>query len=168
MGKTIQSRRVSPRLSSGRPPILSPAQVDELEAFVCSLPETRQMSYLELSKNFPEWNVGEPAIGNALHRRRYSRHIARQKPLLSDENMALRLESAISHRNWTIDNWCRILWSDETYISDKRPASLYITRKVDLIFFYYRKIIFEYLLSLKVHEENEATYIVSRYRNNNY
>ena len=53
VGKTIQSRRVSPRLSSGRPPILSPAKIDELEAFVCSLPETRQMSYLELSKNFP-------------------------------------------------------------------------------------------------------------------
>ena len=53
VGKTIQSRRVCPRLSSRRPPIISPVQVDELETFVCSLPETRQMSYLELSKNFP-------------------------------------------------------------------------------------------------------------------
>ena len=47
------------------------------------------MSYLELSINFPEWDVGQAAIGNALRRRVYSRHIARQKPLLSDENMAL-------------------------------------------------------------------------------
>ena len=74
------------------------------------------MSYLELSMNFPERNFGEAAIGNALRRRGYSRHISRQKPLLSDENMALRLEWAISHRNWTIDDWCCILWSDETYI----------------------------------------------------
>ena len=92
VGKTIQSRGAPPRSFSERPPSLSPAQVDELEAFVCSLPETRQMSYLELSMNFPEWNMGQDAIGNALRRRGYSRHIARQKPLLSDEKVALRLE----------------------------------------------------------------------------
>lgn len=78
---TIKPGRVLPSLSSGRPSILSPAQVDELEAFIRSMPETRKMSYLELSMSFPEWNVRETVIGHALRERDHSRHIDLQKPL---------------------------------------------------------------------------------------
>ncbi|KAI6248813.1 hypothetical protein HI914_02569 [Erysiphe necator] len=78
--KVVSSGLVSPRKSSGRPFKLSSAQVDELEEFVRSSREKRQMSYLELATNFPQWSVGEDAIRNALRRRGYERQIAQNKP----------------------------------------------------------------------------------------
>ena len=62
MKYTIQSGRTSPRKSTDRPPKLLTEQVDELEAYVRSSSNTRQMSYLELAMKFPQWNVKEEAV----------------------------------------------------------------------------------------------------------
>jgi len=35
------------------------------------------------------------------------------KPMLSPANIKARLEFAKSHQNWTVDDWKRIIWSDE-------------------------------------------------------
>ncbi|KAI6248672.1 hypothetical protein HI914_02268 [Erysiphe necator] len=72
---TLRSGRVSPGKITGRKPTLGPEQVDELERFVQTSQETRQMSYLELAMNFPQWNVGQDAIRNALKRRGYCRRV---------------------------------------------------------------------------------------------
>ncbi|KAI0994851.1 hypothetical protein K3495_g13332 [Podosphaera aphanis] len=89
---TIRSGRSSPGKSTGRPPVLTPAQEEELVTFVRSSQENRQMSYLELAMNFHTWNVGEDAIRNALKRRGVSRHTARSKALPPNEHTKLRLE----------------------------------------------------------------------------
>ncbi|KAI1002155.1 hypothetical protein K3495_g6050 [Podosphaera aphanis] len=83
---TIRSGCVSPKRSTGRPPVLTPEQDEELEAFVHSSEAAKQMSYLELSMHFDTWNVGQDAIRNALMRRGYSRFIPRCKPLLTDKH----------------------------------------------------------------------------------
>lgn len=70
---TVRSGHVSPKKSKGATPKLNSTQVDELEKFVCSSPEARQMSYLELASHFSKWNVAEEAIKNALKKRGYSR-----------------------------------------------------------------------------------------------
>lgn len=132
MRYTVRNGRKSPLKSSGRPRALSDAQEDELEAFVRSSLETRKMSYFELSIHFSLWNVGETAIKCSLRRRGYSRCVARQKPPLSNAQKNKRLAWAHSHLNWTLEDWCRVLWSDETYIGDARPTSPHITRKVCL------------------------------------
>ncbi|KAI0997564.1 hypothetical protein K3495_g10623 [Podosphaera aphanis] len=49
---TIQTGRISPGKSTGRPHKLSTEQEDELEVFVCRDKKTRQMSYLEQSIHF--------------------------------------------------------------------------------------------------------------------
>lgn len=88
----IRSGCVDPGKRTGRNSKISPEQGDELEKFVCSSRETRQMNSLELAMNFPQWNVGVDAVWNALKRRGYSRRIARNKPPLSAEHRRLRLE----------------------------------------------------------------------------
>ncbi len=40
-----------------------------------------------------------------------------KKPALSDTNAKKRLEWCLAHRNWTIDDWKRVVWSDETKIN---------------------------------------------------
>jgi hypothetical protein len=40
-----------------------------------------------------------------------------KKPLLSAKNVKARLAFAKSHLGWTLDDWKRVIWSDETKIS---------------------------------------------------
>ncbi|KAK7184752.1 uncharacterized protein CC84DRAFT_1168678 [Paraphaeosphaeria sporulosa] len=64
---------VTPKKRSGRPPRLSDAQVDQLEAFIRSSNSNRQLSYLQLAQGpFQHWNVGEYTIRSALRRRGYA------------------------------------------------------------------------------------------------
>ena len=94
-----------PRKSTGRPAVLSSAQVDELEQFVCSWRRTRRMTYLEVGSNFPEWNIGERTVRNALKQRGYARRLSRRKSPLSDKNRRIRKSWAEAHRNWTPEEW---------------------------------------------------------------
>ncbi|KAI0996680.1 hypothetical protein K3495_g11503 [Podosphaera aphanis] len=78
---TIRSGRVSPQPRSGRPRVLSAAQVDEMEEFIRQ--EARQVSYLEISLHFSHWGVGEFAIRSALKQRRHERSLSEGQPLAS-------------------------------------------------------------------------------------
>jgi len=43
-------------------------------------------------------------------------YIAVEKPGLSAENVGKRLEWAKQHKDWTIEDWKRVIWSDESSI----------------------------------------------------
>ena len=43
--------------------------------------------------------------------------VKKSKPLLSQKNIKARLEFATSHLHWTIDDWKRVIFSDETKIN---------------------------------------------------
>ncbi|KAI0995387.1 hypothetical protein K3495_g12790 [Podosphaera aphanis] len=100
---------LSPKKSSGRPLVLSSEQVDEIEAFVISSPEHRQLTYFELAyAYFSHFEVSEKVIQRATSRRGYARHIAASKPPLSAENRRKRLEFATEHLHWdmsSLDRW---------------------------------------------------------------
>ncbi|KAI0993624.1 hypothetical protein K3495_g14560 [Podosphaera aphanis] len=84
---------LSPKKISGRPLVLSSEQVDEIEAFVTSSPEHRQLTYLELAyAHFSHFGVSEKVIQRAMSRRGYDRRIAASKQPLSVENKRRRLE----------------------------------------------------------------------------
>ncbi|KAI0994093.1 hypothetical protein K3495_g14090 [Podosphaera aphanis] len=128
---TIQTGRISLGKSTGRPHKLSTEQENELEVFVCRDKETRQMSYLELSIHFHMWNFGQDAIRNAFRRRGYLRYIARSKPPLTEQYKLLRIEWAHRHFHFTLEDWCNVVWTDETYISDSPVNKTHVTRKAN-------------------------------------
>ncbi|KAI1003515.1 hypothetical protein K3495_g4695 [Podosphaera aphanis] len=66
-----------------------------------------------------------------MSRRGYARRIAASKPPLSAENKRKRLEFATEHLHWNKEDWMRVLWTDETWVTDGRHSSIWITRKVD-------------------------------------
>ena len=43
-------------------------------------------------------------------------YIAANKPGLRDVNVEKRLEWAMKYKNWTVDDWKRVIWSDETIL----------------------------------------------------
>ncbi|KAI0996976.1 hypothetical protein K3495_g11207 [Podosphaera aphanis] len=107
---TSENVDLSPKNSTGRPPVLRKSQVDEIESFVCSSPEDRQMSYLQLANfAFRHFGVSEKVIRREMKKRGYTRQVAAAKPPLSLENMRRRFQFASSHLHWEKDDLMRIL-----------------------------------------------------------
>jgi hypothetical protein len=78
----LARKSFTPKKRSGRPPRLSRAQVDELEAYVTSSDAARSMSYLRLAQGpCSHWVVNQYTLRSALRSREYSRRVARAKPL---------------------------------------------------------------------------------------
>lgn len=125
----IAHERVTPKRRKGRPVTLSEAQVDELVSYVQQSRESRQMSFLALSKGpFAHWQVGEYVIRYALRKRGFVRRLARAKPPLSEANQAARLAWAEAHVDWLPGQWYTILWSDETWVTGGRHRRIWVTR----------------------------------------
>ena len=40
-----------------------------------------------------------------------------KKPYLSEKHKKARLEFAKRHKDWTIEDWKKVIWSDETKIN---------------------------------------------------
>lgn len=90
--------------------------------------KTRQEDWYSIPVIFG-WNCGIKAIQKALEIEGYVHRIARQKPPLSEAQRAIRLQWAIEHRDWTFEQWSRILWSDESWVKPGRHRRTWITRK---------------------------------------
>jgi hypothetical protein len=66
-------------------------------------------------------NIIDPPISTATLRRRRSEvgldsFIAAEKPGLRPENMEARLAWAQRYKDWTVEDWKRVIWSDESSI----------------------------------------------------
>lgn len=53
-------------------------------------------------------------VARRLREYEFGAHTAALKPLLSHDNIEKRLAWAKKHKDWTVDNWKRVLFSDET------------------------------------------------------
>ena len=114
---------------------LSPNQIDELENFVRSSPMGRSMSFLELSMNdaFAHWGVSEHVIRRSLRTRGYRRCVSQLKPSLGEVNRRKRLLFAQTHSNWTYEDWRKVLWTDESWVSGGRHTRTWVTRRVNVL-----------------------------------
>ncbi|GIY56266.1 transposable element Tc1 transposase [Caerostris extrusa] len=60
--------------------------------------------------------VSMNTIRKEAHLHGFHGRAAAHKPLITKSNRAARLMWCKAHRNWTVDQWKRILWSDETRV----------------------------------------------------
>jgi transposase len=105
--------RVTPKKRSGRPGMLTQEEVDHIVIWVCAMKGNRRTPWAKIPMIL-ELNVSRSAIRTALRNAGFSRRVARRKPPISERNQLARLQFAIEHANWTIEEWKKIFWSDET------------------------------------------------------
>lgn len=120
--------RATPKKKTGRNPVLTQAQVEDLVFFVCASAQNRRMSYAQLAEVM-DFGVRRWAIRSALLREGFYRRLAMRKPPISEANRKIRLAWAKEHVKWTIDQWYRILWTDETWITGGRHTRTWVTRR---------------------------------------
>jgi transposase len=128
IARACRADRPTPRKRGGRPPILTQAQVEELVEFVCASAKNRRMSFTQLAEVL-EFGVKKQAIRTALLREGFHRRLAMRKPPISEKNQKLRLDWALEHVKWTMEQWYQILWTDETWITGGRHTRTWVTRR---------------------------------------
>jgi hypothetical protein len=69
------------------------------------------------------------AIKRALYRLGFRRRVARKKPPITEANRVARLNWASEHVNWSPEQWAKILWTDETWITGGPHRKQYVTRR---------------------------------------
>ena len=86
------------------------------------------MSYEMIIKEL-QLPVCKATLRKALARRGYHRCKALRKPPLSKRTRTLRLNWALEHINWSRDQWMKVLWTDETWVTSIYHRRIYVTRK---------------------------------------
>lgn len=116
----------------GRKPVLECEDFEKFRDFVTFSREGRRASWEKLealSIQIVGYMVGWIAIRGAFYRHGYRRYHARCKPPLSEANRRKRLEWALEHEHWTVDQWRQILWTDETWVTGGHHKRVWVTRR---------------------------------------
>lgn len=126
----------TPSKRPGRRPKIDDEGRAMLIEHVCESRKNRRKTALELALFYNRYarlndleEVGEEAIVGALKREGFNRRSAMRKPKISDQNQKKRLAFAIEHKDWTVAQWCRIFWSDETWVTWGRHRKTRIWRR---------------------------------------
>ena len=102
-----------PRSHGGRPAVLTAHNKRLLARKVTSgaadtAPQLKKL--LDLS-------VTTQTIRNTLRKAGLKAAVKQKKPFLSKAHQRRQLEFALEHQHWTLDDWSRVVWSDETKIN---------------------------------------------------
>ncbi|KAI0993403.1 hypothetical protein K3495_g14781 [Podosphaera aphanis] len=99
---TLCTPYIEPKKAAGRPPTLTTSDVVRIGAFITSSFEGRRMSWFELAYGpFRDFRVKRK-----------------------------RREWVEAHKDWTVEEWMAILWTDETWVTDGQHKRDWVTRKI--------------------------------------
>lgn len=108
-------------IGSGRPRKLAPATVrfvqmrSKRNRFLTATSLAEQMNEF-WKREDPKMTVSRHTISRRLNDVGLKARSARKKPLLTPRNRMKRIIWAKKHKNWSIDQWKKVIWTDETCI----------------------------------------------------
>jgi transposase len=112
--RTSEAQSYDDKPRSGRPRIFSDYQERKVKSLIISRKfETAVdiQAHLEVQE---DTKVSTQTIRNTLQRRGLHSAIKSKKPFLSYKHRRQRMEFARKYKNWTIENWKQVIWSDES------------------------------------------------------
>jgi hypothetical protein len=84
------------------------------------------MSFQQLAEAI-DFGVKKDAIHSALLKEEFHRCLTMCKPLISETNRRHRLKWAHEYLGWTMEQWYKILWTDETWVTGGRHTCTWVT-----------------------------------------
>lgn len=108
---------ITPKKRYGRKSSFNHEKVTTLKDLVTQDAASRRLKILEIQTR---WNTANKEMISISTIRRMLRKIglrsciARRKPFISEKNKKKRLEWALEHQDWTIQDWKCVLWTDES------------------------------------------------------
>ncbi|EIE80082.1 hypothetical protein RO3G_04787 [Rhizopus delemar RA 99-880] len=119
---TVQKYRSSLKMSGnfdegGRPSLISQRMVNYIRRLVTL---GRKNNAVETQKALKEefgMSVSDSTVRRVLKKAGFIAFVKPQKPLLRSQNIVKRLQWAKSHQHWAMDDWKRVIFSDETKVN---------------------------------------------------
>jgi transposase len=100
------------KTGSGRKRKISDAEVDHM---ILSIKRDRNISLNELKQDLDDTSVHNSTISRALGRNGRVKNVWQtKKPFVSKKNQNKRKKWCRERINWTVDEWKKVLWSDES------------------------------------------------------
>jgi len=62
-------------------------------------------------------SISAQTVGNRMKGMEMKAVVKKKRPLLSQRHRRERLDFAIAHKDWTVEDWKKVVWSDETNIN---------------------------------------------------
>lgn len=117
---------------SGRPKKISTRDIRQIIRYIRTNKSTRRITLSQLKSMF-SLNIHENTIQKALQEAGYHSRVARRRPFLNKRDRKRRLKFAQEHKNWTVEDWSGVLFSDEMAIKlfMERHVRDYVWRKAD-------------------------------------
>ena len=113
---------------SGRPLKATPELVAKLLSLITRDRYGREKTTAQLAS---ELGVAKQTTGRALKRKGYKKCKPKKKPGLTAKMKLARLQFAIEHKNWTLNDWKRVIWTDEaSVILGQRRGNVQVWRTV--------------------------------------
>jgi transposase len=95
---------------AGRPPALTER---DIRSVARSARRDRRATLREIASILPH-QVSERTVQRALHAAGIFSRIATKKPYLDERHRQRRIDFERAYRNWTLEQWSKIVWTDES------------------------------------------------------
>lgn len=100
----------------GRPSFFDDAKLKELDKFIVHDKRTCRLPWEDVRDEMG-FNCGVRTVKKAAHKLGFHKRSPQKKPGLRPKSRPKRLQWAIEYLSWTYDDWCRIVWTDESQFS---------------------------------------------------
>ncbi len=113
---------------SGRPRKISSRTARYLACVASRRWTKRRLTWSQLVKSI-DLNVSRHTVRRALKILSYRRCVACGRPFITQKQVKKRVEWAHKHKYWTINNWARVVWSNECSFVTSERGRLFVTRR---------------------------------------
>ena len=103
----------------GRPPVVKDEVAEEVKTIISRDRNTRTLTLVEIARRLRQNNVASISpqlVWRTLRATGYRKVKPTRKPGLTEVQKKARFEWCLQHLHWTLDDWKRVLWSDETSV----------------------------------------------------
>ena len=101
----------------GRPSKLSPANTRHAIHLITSRKAENAVQITRTLKDIINQPLSAKTVQRHLSQAGMKAVVKKKRPFLSKRHRRERLDFAITHQHWTMDDWKRVVWSDETKIN---------------------------------------------------
>src|SRR5258706_16412626 len=112
-----QLRSALPKAQGGQPSKLNSTTIHHaIQIISTGRADTATQVTKSLQETLPE-SVSVQTVRRALKKTGLKAVVKAKRPALSQHHHRERLDFAKSHQHWTVEDWKRVIWSDETKIN---------------------------------------------------
>src|SRR6267154_5471523 len=103
--------------SGGRPSKLTPANIGYAKRIIRMGRADNVVQVTKALQDVTNQSISSQTVHRNLKRSGLRPVVKKKRPLLNPRHRKNRLDFAESHKEWTLEDWKRVIWSDETKIN---------------------------------------------------